>query len=133
MEAGELDERRRAALAWAWGALAYLACFFLSTTLPTPIFWYLPLEHRFELAIRVSGVAADFYGRVALATAAGAIGHGLSRLIVRKVAPKALEAWTWRAVAWLGCVVVFTAALYVYLLVGRHSEPAPLPQGYVPR
>ena len=40
----------RAAQSFLAFAFAFLAAYFLSTVLPTPLFWYYPLQHRFDEA-----------------------------------------------------------------------------------
>jgi hypothetical protein len=72
-------------------------------------------------------------GRVLLATVAGAVASLLGRaLIARRDEPgqqAALELTT----AWAAALLLFTAALYVYILAGRNPLPVPLPPDYVPR
>lgn len=117
------------ALSWGGFGLGYLLFYCLSTVVPTPVPWYLPLEHRFAFGVRVDGLAADFYGRVLSCLIAGGVGYAMARVLARRATP----AWLNTVGAWCLSVFVFTAALYIYLLIGRHSQPAPLPHDYVPR
>jgi hypothetical protein len=63
-----------AASARALGAATgFYAAWFLSSVVPLPLVWYLPLARRFEFAPVVPGLAMDFYGRLLLAIAVGAL------------------------------------------------------------
>ena len=123
-----MSGRHTVAVVWGGFAIGYLATYFLTTALEAPVPWYLPIEHAFVFAVRPDqGVAADFYGRLLESLLGGALGAGLARAVAAR-APRlpTLAAWT------LSLLVV-TGGLYLYKLVGRHAQPAPLPQAYVPR
>jgi hypothetical protein len=124
---------RARAIGWGAFGTAYLACYFLSTALDLPVFWYLPTEHRFELSPRPEGLAADFYGRVGLCLAAGISAYCLVRFVVRRISSPATHRWILPLGVWGVAIFAFTAALYGYKLHGRRSRPAPLPPNYVAR
>jgi hypothetical protein len=115
----------RAALACGAFAAAYCAAWFLSTTVPMRLVWYLPVERRFTFEVHPVALGADFYGRLLLCALCGALGALASRLL----SPRHLRtAWVWAAV-----LLLFTAGLYGRLLSTRQPVPAPLPEAYVPR
>ena len=114
-------------------AAGYLATFFVSTALPTPLLWYLPLERRFAFAVRPMGLAADFYGRVLLSLAVGGLAAFIGHLLFRRATGARLERALRVLSVWTFALLVFTAAMYIYLLAGRTALPVPLPSGYVPR
>jgi hypothetical protein len=123
-----MTPRHAMAVAWSGFAVGYLATYFLTTALEAPVLWYLPIEHAFVFAVRPEpGVAADFYGRVLESLLGGAVLGGLAWWQAGR-APRlnTLAAWTMS-------LLVITGGLYLYKLVGRHAQPAPLPQAYVPR
>jgi len=121
------------ALRWGGFGTAYLACFFLTTALSAPLPWYLPLAHRWAWGTRVDGLAVDFYGRVLESAVAGALGYALAAWVARRQAAQALAAGATRVAVWCLGLLLFTAALYIYLLHGRRAPPAPLPPDYVAR
>jgi hypothetical protein len=113
---------------WAAFAVAYLAAWFVSSALPTPLLWHLPLEHRFVFAVHPLELGADYYGRVLLCLAAGALGF----FAARAARPRRPE-WLTTLLAWSMGLLAFCAALCIYTLAHRQPIPAPLPPGYVAR
>jgi hypothetical protein len=131
----ELSEAKRLARSagLAFFGAGYLVSYFVSTSVPTPLLWYYPLERRFGFSVRSTGLAMDFYGRFLLAFAVG----GVALLVARAVLARASAATCARALrlgtVWSAVLLVFTAGLYVYLLWARTPFPMQLPAGYVPR
>jgi hypothetical protein len=121
------------ALSWGAFGTAYLACFCLSTALDVPVFWYFPVEGRFELSARPEGLAADFFGRVGLCLVVATAVYFLARLVVRRLSAPSANRWIFSLGAWGAVLFLFTGALYGYKLYGRRSKPAPLPPHYVAR
>lgn len=121
------------ALSWGGFGFGYVCCYLLSTALGAPVVWYFPVEHRFVMSVHPEGLAADFYGRVALCLAAGAVGYVLATVAGRWVPAPRRGWWATTVGVWCLSVAALTAGLYVYLLIGRHAAPAPLPPHYVPR
>lgn len=117
----------------AFFGTGYLLSYFVSTSVPTPLLWYYPLERRFGFGVRATGLAMDFYGRFLLAFAVG----GVALLVSRAVLARADAARCARALrlgmVWSGVLLAFTAGLYVYLLWARTPFAIPLPAGYTPR
>jgi hypothetical protein len=105
------------------GATAFYATWFLTSVLPTPLPWYLPLTRRFVLATVVTELGMDFYGRLLFALVAAM----LVALAARRWAPplRLLAAWALSTLAL--CV-----ALEVTVLSRRVPVPLALPQEHAP-
>ena len=125
--------RLRQAITWTAFAAGYLATYFVSTAVPTPLLWYRPLERRFTFEVHPNALAMDFIGRMLLSLAAGLLAAVVGRAIATRL-PSERQAPTLRMfAAWAAGLLIFTAALYVFLLIGRTPFPLTLPQGYTPR
>lgn len=101
------------------GATGFFAAWFLSSVVPTPLLWYLPLAGRFVFATVVTEVGMDFYGRLLLCLAVGG-GTALLARAWRAAPVKTLGAWTLTTLAL--CV-----ALEVTVLARRNPVPLTLP------
>lgn len=132
---GKIDARARllSAASWSCFGAGYLAAYFASTAVPPRLPWYYPTERRFSFESHPTGVAADFYGRVLLCLIVGALCFGIARLVLGRFDEARLARALRTTTVWCATLLVFTAALYVYLLAFRIPFPAPLPPGYVPR
>ncbi len=126
----------RVFLAFLVARLVFGVVFLASALGRWPVPWYFPLQHRWELARRVQGLAMDWYGRSLLAllagAAAGALAYGLARIpsVARLFARRGFVA----AVAHLGAVLLLQDVLfYAFTLATRHVTPAALPPWYCPR
>lgn len=101
------------------GATGFFAAYFLSSVIPTPLLWYLPLSGKFVFATVVTEVGMDFYGRLLLSALVGGLGAGLSR------------AWPTAPVktlaAWLISSLVLCVALEAVTLSRRNPVPLTLP------
>jgi small-conductance mechanosensitive channel len=126
-------DRTATTLFWGLFGVGYLTAYFLSTAIATPVIWYYPVERHFAFEYRPHGLAADFYGRLLLSLFSGFVVASIGRLVVRRTATERSERWLTPVLAWSAALLLFTASLYIYLLVGRVPFPAPLPPGYVPR
>ena len=106
------------------GTTGFFAAYFLSSVIPTPLLWYLPLAGRFVFATVVTEVGMDFYGRLLLSVLVGGLAAMLAR--VWPTAPvKTLAAWSLSSLAL--CV-----ALEVVTLSQRNPVPLTLPAAVVP-
>ena len=114
-------------------AVGFFFFYFVSTAVPTPLLWHLPLERRFTFEVRPLALGADFYGRVLFSLCSGGAAWAVARLAVGALEPEALRRWLRLVSLWALSLLVFTAGLYVYLLASRQPIPAPLPPGYVAR
>jgi len=123
----------RAAVSASALCAGYLATYFVSTALPTPLFWYAPLGRHVVWSVHPAELACDFYGRVALALAVGAACGALAWALTRGASPARLARALRLLGAWTAALLVFTAALYVYRLAGRRGSPMPLPPDYQAR
>jgi hypothetical protein len=117
------------AVPWVAFAIGYLAAWFISSALPVPLLWHLPLERRFTFEVHPLGLAADYYGRLLLCLSIG----GLSWLAGRLLARRLRAEWFPGLCVWCLAILLFTAGLNLYVLAGRQPIAAPLPDGYVPR
>lgn len=98
--------------------------------------WYLPLERRWVFASSVRTVGMDWYGRSALAIAAGLLAGlltyaaGGSASLGPKMERPAVTRWA----AHLGATMLFfDVAFYTLTLLTRDIDPIALPSWYVPR
>jgi len=114
---------------WLAFCVAYLAAWFVSTAIPVPLLWHLPVERRFTFVVHPLGLGADFYGRLLLCLGAGAVAFVLARAALPKLRPGLIPL----LLVWTCGLLLFTGGLYVYTLASRQPIPAPLPAGYVPR
>jgi hypothetical protein len=63
---------------------AYSFCYFLAEIVPLPLWWYYPLEHRWELSIGPDpGLPMGWYGRLIFCALAGIFSAGLTTLWLR--------------------------------------------------
>lgn len=120
-------------MAFLAARLAYGLTFLVSAMRRSPVFWYLPLEHRFVWASRPDGYGMDWYGRSATAFVAaltlGLLVYGSSKK------------WAWLAkpdvvlaVARAGGLVLLLDFIYFgWALTHQTPRPWPFPEGYVPR
>ena len=107
------------ALTWLGFAVAYLATFFLSSALATPLVWFHPAESRFSIGARPPGIVIDFFGRVLLSLLGGGVGAGVLALCARRLGDERGARWVRVLGIWTVALLAFTAGLYVYGLVGR--------------
>lgn len=126
----------RVLLGFLVARLVFGVVFLASAVARWPVPWYLPLEHRWQLARAVRGVAMDWYGRSLLSLLAGvAVGAMAYALSGRPV----LGRWLLRqgvvtGVAHFGALMLLNDVLfYVFSLATRHPVPVPLPGWYCPR
>lgn len=132
---GARDPRQALArtLPWALFCVAYVFTYFVSTAVPVPLLWHLPVERRFTFEVRPLALGADFYGRVLWCLAAGGLAAAGGRLALRGQRLQPRPEWLRTLVIWLAGLLLFTSALSVYVLKARQPIPAALPPGYVPR
>lgn len=110
-------------------AFGYLAAYFLSTVLPTRLFWYYPLARQFRFQVHPDGLAMDFYGRVLLSLGWGCVSLIAVRLLLRTVPTWGRGEVVHALLVWVVGSFLFTAGLYVFLLAHRVPIPLPIPHG----
>jgi len=109
------------ALSFAWPAYA-----------PTSVFWYYPLERRWALEVKPSGLAMDWYGRCLLSTLIAVVAFAVVHLVARRLRPLTRRGHGLWA-AWMVTAVLLAMALYASQLAMRNPVPEPLPSWYVPK
>jgi hypothetical protein len=98
----------KAALAFCAG---FFAADFASTVVAVRLPWYLPIQHRWELAVHPSSLGMDYYGKVLFCLLCG----GIAALIGSRLPPKAERV----LFAWCTILLVFVAVAQIHLLVHR--------------
>lgn len=131
MEAARAQPVSWSPVAWSAFATGYLGAYFLSTSGKWPLLLYSPLERRFGFDL--TGVVVDFYGRLLVCAAVGAVAAVPALLARRRLTEAGRRTWLFRLLVWNLGLVLLTAALEVYLLHDRRLEGIELPSWYVPR
>ena len=133
MSATDATARVRQAITWTSFASGYLAAYFVSTAIKMPLAWYHPLSRSWTLEVHPNDLAMDFMGRILVSAGVGAISAVIGRAVSTRLASEREGAALRMVAAWTAGLLVFTAALYVFLLIGRAPFPLALPEGYSPR
>ncbi len=108
------------ALATLGFGIGFAAAWFAAAVTQLPLLWYFPLERRWAFATTVLGLGMDYFGRLLLGAAVGALGAGLGRLLARRASPR----WLLHGSIWLGTLVGLN---FVYQLAALlHRNPTPL-------
>ena len=110
--------------------VGFAGTFFLLQLIPTPLFWYHPLERVFQLERRPRGLAMDFYGRTLWAALAAGALYPLGFFAGGKLTFTRERVWLW-----LGYGLGLTAlamCLIGYQIWPRPPAPIPLPAWYHP-
>lgn len=112
--------------------LAYGLAFLISVLRKMPVFWYMPLEHRFVWASRPEGWGMDWYGRSAfafvMAFVAGALAYMISTKMSWLAKPQVVL-----AVARSGGLVLLLDFIYFgWALMNQTPNPWPIPAWYCP-
>ena len=130
--APRMSRAHRLYLATAAAGIAFMAAYMWPALAPVRVYWYYPLERRWELVERPDGLAIDWYGRVLVSLVAGLVFFAVTYLVARRLRPpprRALELFA----AWLVTAALLAMLLYAYQLAVRSPLPEPLPDWYQPR
>jgi hypothetical protein len=112
--------------------VAFALVFALPAVVQMRVPWYYPVEHRWALEVKATGLAMDWFGRCLYSAASAALAFGAGYLsVVRRKAPMVSGLGTWAG--WAAAALALTMTLYVFQLVPRRSVAAPLPPDYVAR
>lgn len=84
---------RRAGLSWAMAALGFWAAWLGTMAVKLPMIWYLPLEYRFDVGVKVPGLAMGFYGQLINAALVSACTGAVTWALVRKRQPTPAQLW----------------------------------------
>ncbi len=117
------------ALATAVFAIAFVVPFFTEVSVP----WYYPLERRWALELKPSGLAMDFYGRTLISMLAATVTFVITVLVGgRKKTP--FQPRTLGVVAaWAITLTLLVISYFGWTLYSRRPVPAPIPTWYEPR
>jgi hypothetical protein len=127
-----MEWRQRSYVTSLSAVIGFAAAFAWPALVPTRALWYYPLEHRWALELKPTGLAMDWYGRNVLAALVAVAFAALANAAARRMtslSPRAHLAWA--AVAALA--VLASAAVWAQHLVHRHPSPVPLPAWYEPK
>jgi hypothetical protein len=116
--------------------LVFGVVFLVSVIGRWPVFWYLPLQHRWEYARAVPGVAMDWYGRSGLSLAAGGAAGLVAYVLagIPRVARVVSRKGVVVGVAHFGALMLLNDVVFYSLsLLTRHVTPPALPTWYCPR
>jgi MFS family permease len=112
-------------------ALAFAVAFVWPLFTPEAVAWYYPTEHRWELAVKPSGLAMDFYGRVLQGAIAWSLAFLVAMLVGRRARPPRRLAAI--AVGWALAATAFAMLYFAWTLHYRVPVPPPQPAWYHPR
>ncbi len=114
------------------GTIAFAFAFILPMLAGEPVLWYYPLEHRWALEVRPSGLAMDFYGRTLQAMVAWAVVVLVALPIAKRVTSISLR-MVGLITAWTVTAVLLVMLHYAWTLHFRRPIPEPVPSWYQPR
>lgn len=133
---GHGDRGRVVYLALCVATIGFALGFVYPAITPQAVLWYYPLERRWAYEVEPTGLAMDFYGRLLLALATGAVSFAAGFALVhrwRRAAILAHPAVVGLVTAWALTAVLFAMLNFGWTLYFRTPIPAPLPDWYVPR
>jgi small-conductance mechanosensitive channel len=121
------------ALVSAFISFGFMTGYLGTTLLKIPVTWYYPLERRYALELRPTGLAMDFYGRLFASVVCAAVFGVVGRAVERWIPADRRPRWLAIVTAWAVSFFVLLIGLYVERLMTRPPAPVPLPPGYLPR
>ena len=107
----------RTGFAWSVAVLAFWAAWFASSALHLPLWWYVPLEHRFVWSGPAPVLGICLYGQLLLAGPASAASGGVTWLLVRR--RDLGRAQVWLSVGWCAVLLCFVIGYFAFALWGR--------------
>lgn len=112
-------------VALAAAAIAFAIAFGYPAIASEPVAWYYPTEHAWAFEVRASGIAMDFYGRLAQALVAWVVVFAGTALVVRRraIGTRAIAL----SAAWTITAVIFVMLFFLWTL--HYRVPVPLPTG----
>ena len=134
---GKLEQQpsssTRLFVAFLAARLAYGLTFLASAMRKSPVFWYMPTEHRFVWASQPDGLGMDWYGRTALAFVAAIVIGGLAYYFSRKSAGLGKPSMVLSVARAGGLVLIVDFVYFGWALMNQTPNPWPLPPWYCPR
>ena len=127
-----MSRAHRLYLATSAAGIAFIAAYIWPALAPVRVYWYYPLERRWDFVERPDGLAIDWYGRLLVSLIAGLVFFAVTDLVARRLRPpprRALELFA----AWLVTAALLAMLLYAYQLSVRNPVPEPLPDWYQAR
>ncbi len=119
-------------VALSMGTIAFAFAFIVPMLAGEPVVWYYPLEHRWTLEVKPSGLALDFYGRMLQAMVAWAVVVLITLPIAKRVKTISLRT-AGLVTAWTLTAVLLVMLHYAWTLHFRRPIPEPVPSWYQPR
>lgn len=119
-------------IAMCAATIAFAVAFVYPMIVAQPVGWYYPLEHRWALESKPTGLAMDFYGRTFQASVAWSIMFMIALPIARRVRslqPRAI----FLIAAWSISVTLLVMAYIGWMLHFRVPTPPAIPAWYQPR
>jgi hypothetical protein len=107
----------REAVATSVAALGFWASWFACTALQLPMWWYLPLEHRWVWSATPPGLAMCLYGQLVMSLAVAAIAGGLAWAVAGRLPLK--RAHVWISTGWCAVLLCFVIGYFAFALWGR--------------
>lgn len=116
-------------IAMAAGVVAFAFAFVAPMIGGLPVPWYYPLEHRWAIESKPTGLAMDFYGRMIVATSAWSLVVMVTLAITRRV--KTISARTIGLfTAWAITATVLVMMHFAWTLYFRVPTPLAIPSWY---
>jgi len=115
------------------GMIAFAIGFVYPQLAEQAVAQYYPLEHRWTFEARPTGLAMDFYGRVAQAFVAWALVVGITLAITPRIKRDLSPRVAGLLAAWAITLTVLVILYFAWTLYFRHPTPAPIPDWYRPR
>ena len=107
----------RIALSWSIAVLAFWGVWFAASALQLPMWWYVPVAHRFVWSAAAPGLAICLYGQLLLAAPVSAAAGGATWLLVRR--RELARAQVWLAVGGCAVLLCFVVGYFAFALWGR--------------
>lgn len=120
-------------VAMCLGTLAFAIAFVIPHFTEQAVAWYYPLERRWAYESRTTGLAMDFFGRLAQALVAWAVTVIASLLVTRRIRAPLSERAIGLLAAWALTLTLLVILYYAWNLYFRHPTPSPIPDWYRPR
>jgi len=120
-------------VAMCLGTIAFAIAFVYPQFTEQAVAWYYPLERRWAYETRATGLAMDFYGRLAQGLVAWAATVIAALLVALRIKRPLSERATSLLAAWAVTFTLLVILYFAWNLYFRHPTPSPIPDWYRPR